>query len=112
VRSLKLRSAHIAISSFDRPNISYQVRRLAANAFLKEITKEVLKTKDTAGSTIVYCTTVDAVEEVKIQHTPDLLLYVTASGVQMCSYHLCVACTFLVNHMCPPWHVDTVLKVL
>ena len=43
VLSLRLKKPSTTISSFDRPNFFYGVKRLADTLVLKELTKEVLR---------------------------------------------------------------------
>lgn len=65
IQSLKLQNAFTAVSSFDRPNIFYGVKGLNRTAaFREELAREILKDVGKSGSTIIYCTTVNDVDEV------------------------------------------------
>ncbi|EFJ31593.1 hypothetical protein SELMODRAFT_408296 [Selaginella moellendorffii] len=65
LKSLMLKNAYIAVSSFDRSNIFYGVKPLTrSNAFREELATEVVKDLEQGGSTIVYCNTIKDVDEV------------------------------------------------
>lgn len=65
IQSLNLQNAFTAISSFDRPNIFYGVKGLSRTAaFREELAREILNDVGKSGSTIIYCTTVNDVDEV------------------------------------------------
>ena len=62
IRGLELREPSIVITGFDRPNLSYQSRRIAK---VREKDSQLIDlVKGEAGSTIVYCGTRKAVDEV------------------------------------------------
>lgn len=70
MRSLKLQSAYTAVSSFDRPNIFYGVKGLSrTTAFKEDLAKEIMEDVGKSGSTIIYCTTIKDVDEVKTSAT-------------------------------------------
>ncbi|KAH7677615.1 DNA helicase protein [Dioscorea alata] len=65
VCSLKMNDPYIAIGSFDRPNLFYGVKCLSRSmSFVDELVAEVSKYSSSAGSTIIYCTTVKDTEQI------------------------------------------------
>uniref|UniRef100_A0ACD5Y541 Uncharacterized protein n=2 Tax=Avena sativa TaxID=4498 RepID=A0ACD5Y541_AVESA len=63
--SLNLSSPHIAIGSFDRPNLFYGVKSMQRSmSFISELVKDVSETCTVGGSTIIYCTTIRDTEQV------------------------------------------------
>lgn len=56
---------YIAIGSFDRQNLFYGVKSFSrSQSFLDELVTNVSKYSANAGSTIIYCTTVNDAEQV------------------------------------------------
>ncbi|KAJ0979160.1 hypothetical protein J5N97_014634 [Dioscorea zingiberensis] len=65
VCSLKMKDTYIAIGSFDRPNLFYGVKCSSRSmSFVDELVVEVSKYISSAGSTIIYCTTVKDTEQI------------------------------------------------
>lgn len=65
MKSLKMKSPHVTIGSFDRPNLFYNVQPFdRGNAFLDKLVKEISTYVQKACSTIVYCTTIKDTEQV------------------------------------------------
>ncbi|KAJ4817025.1 ATP-dependent DNA helicase recQ [Rhynchospora pubera] len=65
VCSLLLREPQITIGSFDRTNLFYGVKSCnRSGSFLDELVTEVLKYSASAGSTIIYCTTIKDTEQI------------------------------------------------
>jgi len=64
MNSLKMRDPYIAVGSFDRNNLFYGVKYFNGSSFVDELVGEVSKCVATAGSTIIYCTTVRDAEQV------------------------------------------------
>ncbi|XP_051213624.1 uncharacterized protein [Lolium perenne] len=63
--SLNLCNPHVAIGSFDRPNLFYGVKSCNRSmSFISELVKDVSKTCTVGGSTIIYCTTIRDTEQV------------------------------------------------
>ncbi|CAM0907620.1 unnamed protein product [Alopecurus aequalis] len=63
--SLNLHNPHVAIGSFDRPNLFYGVKSCNRSiSFISELVKDVSKTCTVGGSTIIYCTTIRDTEQV------------------------------------------------
>ncbi len=58
---LKLRNPHIYIGSFDRPNLSYEVRQKSQNSY-KELVHMLLEQPD--DSVIIYCASRKSVDEI------------------------------------------------
>jgi ATP-dependent DNA helicase RecQ len=79
IRQLELRDPNVVITGFDRPNLSYQVRRISKNAERDAELFSLLKQEP--GSVIIYCSTrknVDAVSAMASQ---------IMRGREVCSYH-------------------------
>lgn len=65
MNSLKMRDPCVTIGSFDRKNLFYGVKSFSRGAlFVDELVGEVSKCVATAGSTIIYCTTIKDVQQV------------------------------------------------
>lgn len=65
IRSLNMKDPYIAIGSFDRENLFYGVKPLGrCLSFVDELVGEISKYVASAGSTIIYCSTVKDVEQV------------------------------------------------
>lgn len=66
VRQLNLHQPHIHVSSFNRPNLYYEVRPKTKTAY-QEVVKQI---KETPGAGIIYCLSRKRVEEVatKLRH--------------------------------------------
>lgn len=65
VHSLKMNEPYIAIGSFDRQNLFYGVKSFNRSvSFVDELVAEISKYNATAGSTIIYCTTVKDTEQI------------------------------------------------
>ncbi|XP_052181921.1 uncharacterized protein LOC127794709 isoform X2 [Diospyros lotus] len=64
MNSLKMRDPYIAVGSFDRNNLFYGVKYFNGSSFVDELVGEVSKCVATAGSTIIYCTTVRDTEQI------------------------------------------------
>ena len=79
IRQLELREPNVVITGFDRPNLSYQVRRTSKNAERDAELLSLLKTE--SGSAIVYCSTRKAVDAVSV------LLAQSLRGRIVCAYH-------------------------
>ncbi|VAH26372.1 unnamed protein product [Triticum turgidum subsp. durum] len=63
--SLNLSNPHVAIGSFDRPNLFYGVKSYNRSmSFISELVKDVSKNCTVGGSTIIYCTTIRDTEQV------------------------------------------------
>lgn len=63
--SLNLSNPHVAIGSFDRPNLFYGVKSCNRSmSFISELVKDVSETCTVGGSTIIYCTTIRDTEQV------------------------------------------------
>lgn len=72
--SLEMRDACVTIGSFDRTNLFYGVKSFSRGVlFVDELVGEVSKCVATAGSTIIYCTTIKDVQQV-ILPTSSLLI--------------------------------------
>ena len=79
IRGLELREPSVVITGFDRPNLSYRCRRIAK---VREKDVELLELlQDEPGSTIVYCATRKAVDEVS------LMLRQNLKGRAVFAYH-------------------------
>lgn len=79
IRQLELRDPNVVITGFDRPNLSYQVRRISKNAERDAELFSLLRAE--GGSAIIYCSTrknVDAVSAMVSQ---------VLRGRVVCSYH-------------------------
>ncbi len=79
IRQLGLREPNVVITGFDRPNLSYQVRRTAKNAERDYELLSLLKAEP--GSIIIYCSTRKAVDAVS------LLAAESMRDRVVCSYH-------------------------
>ncbi|KAI8523388.1 hypothetical protein RHMOL_Rhmol13G0069300 [Rhododendron molle] len=65
MHSLKMRDPCVTIGSFDRKNLFYGVKSFSRGAlFVDELVGEVSKCVATAGSTIIYCTTIKDVQQI------------------------------------------------
>ncbi|KAG5512705.1 hypothetical protein RHGRI_038886 [Rhododendron griersonianum] len=65
MNSLKMRDPCVTIGSFDRKNLFYGVKSFSRGAlFVDELVGEVSKCVATAGSTIIYCTTIKDVQQI------------------------------------------------
>lgn len=65
ISSLKMKDPYIRIGSFDRKNLFYGVKAFNRGyTFLDELVQEVAKSVASAGSTIIYCTTIRDVEQI------------------------------------------------
>ncbi len=73
---LMLRDPHIYIAGFNRPNLSYEVRRKDRSAY-KEIVQ--LLREEPGSSTIIYCLTRDKVD--------DLTRFLASNGINALPYH-------------------------
>ncbi|CAL9178683.1 unnamed protein product [Musa hybrid cultivar] len=63
--SLNLNETFIAVGSFDRQNLFYGVKSFNRSlSFVDELVQEVSKYINSAGSTIIYCTTVKDTEQI------------------------------------------------
>ncbi|CAL9058451.1 unnamed protein product [Musa banksii] len=63
--SLNMNETFIAVGSFDRQNLFYGVKSFNRSlSFVDELVQEVSKYINSAGSTIIYCTTVKDTEEI------------------------------------------------
>jgi len=79
IRQLYLNDPSITITGFDRPNLSYQSRRVAKRREKDEELIDLLKAEP--GGTIIYCATRSAVDEIAG------LLTTTLSGRPIFAYH-------------------------
>jgi ATP-dependent DNA helicase RecQ len=79
IRGLGLREPRIVITGFDRPNLSYRCRRVSKIRDKDAELIELLRTEP--GSTIVYCGTRRAVDELTV------LLSERLTGRAICAYH-------------------------
>jgi ATP-dependent DNA helicase RecQ len=79
IHQLELRDPNVVITGFDRPNLSYQVRRISKNAERDAELFSMLKPE--AGSIIVYCSTRKAVDAVSA------LVSQVLPGRTVCAYH-------------------------
>lgn len=71
INSLKLKDPYVTIASFDRKNLFYGVKFInRGQSFVDELVQEILKSVASAGSIIVYCTTIKDVEQVLLLPTP------------------------------------------
>ncbi|KAJ8649290.1 hypothetical protein MRB53_002313 [Persea americana] len=65
IRSLNMNDPYIAIGSFDRENLFYGVKPLGrCLSFVDELIGEISKYVASAGSTIIYCSTVKDAEQI------------------------------------------------
>ncbi|KAM6578500.1 hypothetical protein CsatB_030337 [Cannabis sativa] len=65
INSLKMKDPVVSIGSFDRHNLFYGVKLFnRGQSSVDELVKEIAKYLASAGSTIVYCTTVKDVEQI------------------------------------------------
>ncbi|XVF37342.1 hypothetical protein REPUB_Repub19eG0137700 [Reevesia pubescens] len=65
INSLKMKDPYVAIGSFDRKNIFYGVKHHNySQSFLDELVQEISRLVATAGSTIIYCSTIKDVEQI------------------------------------------------
>jgi len=79
IHQLELRDPNVVITGFDRPNLSYQVRRISKNAERDAELFSMLKPE--SGSIIVYCSTRKAVDAVSA------LVSQVLPGRTVCAYH-------------------------
>ncbi|KAJ8751579.1 hypothetical protein K2173_016825 [Erythroxylum novogranatense] len=65
INSLKMSNPYLAVGSFDRKNLFYGVKHFNHGASsVEELVQEISKFAGSAGSTIVYCTTIKDVEQI------------------------------------------------
>lgn len=65
INSLKMKDPYVSIGSFDRKNLFYGVKSFnRSQSSVNELVKEIAKYVASAGSTIIYCTTIKDVEQV------------------------------------------------
>jgi ATP-dependent DNA helicase RecQ len=84
IRQLELREPKVVITGFDRPNLSYQVRRTQKNVERDSELLSLLKAE--SGSAIVYCSTrkaVDAVSTLAAQTLPERAVCAYHAGMEM-----------------------------
>lgn len=86
MNSLKMRDPCVTIGSFDRKNLFYGVKSFSRGAlFVDELVGEVSKCVATAGSTIIYCTTIKDVQQV-ILPTSLSLVFIMFSHNHFCQH--------------------------
>ena len=63
--SLEMKDPYVSIGSFDRSNLFYGVKPFnRGQSSVDELVQEITKFVASAGSTVIYCTTIKDVEQV------------------------------------------------
>ena len=84
-----MKDPFVSIGSFDRKNLFYGVKSFnRGQSSVDELVKEIVKYVASAGSTIIYCTTIKDVEQV-YSYLPRLLFFFFGFNHDLFSHFLC-----------------------